>query len=1461
MSEDADKEETVLSPSHGASENNNAGTDTPTPAAQLTTPTPPTRATMSPKDGASPPVPPAPLLESSDANRGYNNINNNNNNNNNHQHDLFSSPNSASTATPHSGAFSPVLASPSPGTCTSPEADLSLQLVPKSATVEPTKARTTASLSSQVETPLASTSSGIEGDAALNKARLIDAGAASATDPREDLQSPKEGRRSATVSAGEKSVSNCKSNLETQVINTGIATNGSGSVTSSPTRMRIVRPKASRPQLPNLHSELHSLHSSETPRSAVALSRASSIRSVCSNAPLQHPTPELNAKSGAYIGNVAALEATAERFSMTSSIEDAIRDAHTQLKRRDSQRSMILASQLQHNSDNFDNSSVVSDAPPPPFSRHLSIASLNSAARSGGYSPSGYVMSPTHSLSRTRLRSASKASSTGPPSSVIGDVIPEDGSPVLSTDDNLIPPLPISRHGPGKSSVRSVVSAKKLSLAEIAENEPPTTLTHDALNEADQLLSPVISENAAQDSTIRPTPAQLAQMGLDQRTPNANGHWDDTPNAETWSRRPRLDMQDSNGGADASREQGYFPQDAYGESQGHYRAESQLSGHGSENDHFDDAFGDFDGVHCDPNHFDFDGPFHNQLGEHDYHQQQQQHEQLLTQPHDVFTQNHEDMQQQYGQSEAPRPQPRRPLERPQSYFDPTTGQDMLYYPAPVPAMLNLPPKLSKKPKTAVRNARYSKVLETMAQEGRASRVWLAEPNAGPDFGTEFMHEPRQSVSHDASEPSQDMSSGKPSASPTKTEFHPQELRRPAKLREADKRMSRLSLMPSDVPPQVRASAFFDSPSTVPRIELKGGSAMQTLDSILDASAHAPVSAFTDHTFAGTLGEEVYGAEKKKKKKKHKAQKLSVASVDHKRDSASTVREAKERSSFLGILAGGKSRTSHDGSDRNSAMASSKGSIQGDGGSQKRREIEGREGEVMSPTTEMLAPDEDEKESSSGEEEDDDDDEDDEGDDDDDDVYHGPPTTLLAELQLRKHQQKMRTRPINKAHPNGLHTTLLELDAVAEVERKNRRGKRVNLAWEDPSLANADLSDDEDIPLAMLQAMRGNPTGDIAAVVADVNRPLGLMERREMEENEPLSRRRDRIQGRETMQPTSVYLNPVSQTRASQITLSPAMAGVNAHLRQSQANLAPPVTHTAPGPQPGPDDDEDEDEPLGDRMRRLKAREDKANPLPLARPVSTAFTVEMMSQLGVGETETEAQSKSPKGKAADAAPEEEETLGQRRRRLQAEREAREREMNVNAGALHALTGGAGLGARSLEPPSAPGYNRLTKKISLADVLGAHPVSDAKGQMDPREAERLRLQAEAERAARDHETKMRSLRAQQSSSQLSAVGDNPRGVGVPTSIGIGAQRQVSGFQGGRFNDGAGGGTALPIGAAQDGPGHGSWGRPLHQGGRTSMYGNGFPAGQHYAQPAYGYAQPYGQMMGVQQDMVEKWRQGVL
>ncbi len=103
-------------------------------------------------------------------------------------------------------------------------------------------------------------------------------------------------------------------------------------------------------------------------------------------------------------------------------------------------------------------------------------------------------------------------------------------------------------------------------------------------------------------------------------------------------------------------------------------------------------------------------------------------------------------------------------------------------------------------------------------------------------------------------------------------------------------MSVLDGMPS----QLRASAFFDLPSVSPQIVVKDGSAMATLDSILDASATAPVNAFTDHVFAGKLGSEVYGAEKKRKKK-------AAGERNEARQSTATLLDTKKRASFLSLV--------------------------------------------------------------------------------------------------------------------------------------------------------------------------------------------------------------------------------------------------------------------------------------------------------------------------------------------------------------------------------------------------------------------------------------------------------------------------------------------------------------------------------------------------------------------------------
>ncbi|KAL2068894.1 hypothetical protein VTL71DRAFT_15232 [Oculimacula yallundae] len=191
----------------------------------------------------------------------------------------------------------------------------------------------------------------------------------------------------------------------------------------------------------------------------------------------------------------------------------------------------------------------------------------------------------------------------------------------------------------------------------------------------------------------------------------------------------------------------------------------------------------------------------------------------------------------------------------------------------------------------------------------------------------------------------------------------------------------------------------------------------------------------------------------------------------------------------------------------------------------------------------------------------------------------------------------------------MHSTLLEMDAVAQVEQKSRKGKRINLAWEDPSLQVPDdgEGDDEDVPLAMLYAKKSQ--------TRDMSRPMGLMERRDMEDNEPLSQRRNRLQGR-----------PLGGRAATMM------------------NLSGPVLPQNEGATP--------------RLREGV----NDNGLPTARPISGDFASEMMSQFGGDLLNSKDKGK---GKAVSPTPpsEEEETLGQRRRRLQAEREARNQEVGV------------------------------------------------------------------------------------------------------------------------------------------------------------------------------------------------------
>ncbi|EAQ84200.1 hypothetical protein CHGG_10604 [Chaetomium globosum CBS 148.51] len=1151
---------------------------------------------------------------------------------------------------------------------------------------------------------------------------------------------------------------------------------------------------------------------------------------------LSHPAPDPNklSQAGNFLGNIAALEATAERLSMTSSIEDAIREEHNELKRSESRRSSILRARAASTSDS---GSVHGQSQLSVASRQNSILGINNAARSGGYSPGGFVMSPHHSMSAAsgRLRSGSKASSIGMPSHILENV---DMTGALADLEHAQEFRFLPRHGPGKASTRSVAS--RLSLAQIAELEHPTTLTREALDEADRAAA--AGETLDVEDTIRNSAHQFIEAEFAQEA-NGPATTYDPPSDPN----PRLQLHQPD---EYQAYQPYRPPHAEDD-------RPTTSGSGGTYEQAQAAFGDFDGVHCDPDTGD-----------------------LAT-----------DLE--HGRYDAPsRPRAALPA-RPTTYFDPGTGQQMMFYPAPVPAMLNLPPKLSKKPKAPARVAHRSQVVSSVPKTTRESQVWLPDPTEGLHRSNDdapFMGELLGERSTDA-----DLTPQPSGMEPERPDYlaharhpseastiHPppeqRELRRPQRMADANNRKSQPIARVDGMPPQLRASAFFDLPSEPQKIDIKDGSAMNTLDSLLDASAAAPVSAFTDHVFAGKLGAEVYGPEKKRKVKKtnppptptpgpeEKAKRKTLV----KRNSASNMLDGvedkpkrktlvkKNSNSNLLDVNPEKKRASRfslfgpkpvdDESDDDARPKSARRSVDDD---------DARSHRSASPD-QRASNDDEETETESEDEE---------------PVYQGPPTTLLAELQLRKQQDKLRTRPLH--HTDGMRSTLLELDAVAQVERKARHGKRVMLAWEDPTATpQQEEEDDEEVPLGMLFAAKTAAPGgstrltmDISTLMSEMHRPLGLMERREIEENEPLSRRRDRLQGKVDDQASTSLA--VLQKRMSHM---PGMG------MRSQSRLTLPLPQPGGsragsmlGSRPGSAAEGSEPEIEGETLAARRARLAAENPLPRTRPVSSSFSAELLREFGPDEqgdaqklganlTHSRGASRDTNDGGAmengGSVPEEEETLGQRRRRLQREREAREREMAFST--LNRAATPVGTRADTARPAAT---------VGMAGVLGAVGHGGVM-MMDPREQERLRREAEGARHRQDMEIKMAAMRAQ-----------------MPTSLtapSVGGH--TGGYMGGRFNDG-GGGTGV-----QSGLGYGGGGLlGMHQQQRSNAflgaqgmgmgqgaYGGSTPNLGMYQNAAAanmsvntlplplqgaGYPMPIGAGGQGHMDMVERWRQGVM
>ncbi len=555
--------------------------------------------------------------------------------------------------------------------------------------------------------------------------------------------------------------------------------------------------------------------------------------------------------------------------------------------------------------------------------------------------------------------------------------------------------------------------------------------------------------------------------------------------------------------------------------------------------------------------------------------------------------------------------------RPVSYMQPTPAENMVYYPAPVPMMLNLPKRLSKLPAAPHRDKRRSELLNNLPMEARKSAVWL------PDVP--------ESANGDV----------------------PSALEDPAMHVKERKRRTM-----AEMPPQLRATMFFDYPSTRQEVEVKGGSAVATLDSILDASAFAPVSAFTDHPIAGRVGAEVYGkaptrprADVVPGEARDPGQRRNTINLLTKRKSSSDLLEStKKRNGSLMSLGGhfGKRKSSaqqlEDPQEYHEADAAD---LLGEDTplQHSHGEFDGLadETDFRYATEEILNGDDQIGESEELED------------------FNGAPTTLLAELQLRKLQQKQRGRTAATAFPNGMHSTLLQLDAVAQVQKQSRRQKHTTLAWEDPQAHQngVENQDDEDVPLGVLFPGHKMDVNDKSRLF-DEDRPLGLIARRDMEDNEPLSHRRARLRGEE---PTPQLLDPDK--------------------RDSMYTFDPP-NFSDEKRQPENDDD---DETLAQRIRRLKATKIPTQP----RPVSGDFASEVLSQFGGLLPGQPSKDEASTPLTATKTPGPEETLGQRRKRLQ--REAN-KSRNVSGESDGCATRPA-----------------MSTKHSMATILSAHPAAGA------------------------------------------------------------------------------------------------------------------------------------------------------
>lgn len=865
-----------------------------------------------------------------------------------------------------------------------------------------------------------------------------------------------------------------------------------------------------------------------------------------------------------------------------------------------------------------------------------SIVDLNREARWGGYSPGAFIGSPTASIKSGTWQPAAvvhRTTSNAMSISTRREPV-QEGRPL---DSPLASPSAFSRqtshaslsgsvgkHDPASFSRRSSQASRRLSNGSVISHSQP--ITTQQMDEQDQILGQHQGQDQYHDQDHINTMQESDHVAdtLPTDVPQTEG--DKLEHADEPTSQPMLQRSNSNDT---------------------YRQASAL-------------FKDFDGVHFSPTHEEF-----------------------------IATDDQGNIVGRIPLEEASEVMLQQDLARVQnqrvSFAPPVPLDNMVFYPAPVPRILNLPKKLSSRPvSTAFVNSRSraslmpggrSESRNTLAIGAmdfeRANQQSPQDPNMQDEDGDATDLAPLRSESPTRPSTLQQRSSV---ASLNRLSNLPPQLQQRSSMAS----INRLSNMPpqiqqrssmaslnriSNMPPQLRASMFFDHPSERQSVNIQSDSAVATLESILQASANAPVSVFTDHPIVGRAGANVYAKERPLAKRSQSKPLIAEAKNTEARP---------RRQSASGIL---ENRTT-DYSDPNLARRNSVMSLLTDLGTHEGKKLQKRSsrlslgsqdllkdgvdarGEPLAPSAfleglEAQAYGEDGAEYH-----------DDEYDEEEEEADMGPvyaqPTTLLAELQMRKAQQKSRNRTAATAFPNGMHATLLELDAVAQIESRKRKNHKVALAWEDPGeqAAEEDAAD-EDIPLAALYPAknglaRRNP-GE-----SEWDRPIGLMERRQMEDNEPLSRRRNRLLG-------------IDPRAASRMTLGP---------EPSPSGSISPAAETDP----------EDDLPLAERRRRMKQRAALDSALgEVSRDSKSTFEAEVLSVLGVP---------TPEKSSVNADKENgEETLGQRRARLQREK--------------------SGLTVPAV-PSNSEALNRpaLRQSMSLANLLGSAPLDPSSERTDRR-----------------------------------------------------------------------------------------------------------------------------------------------